>query len=282
VNESGEFRFVAQLGKDLRDGAVSLPSLPDVVIQIRSLLDNEQCDFERVSEVVRVDPARVARLLAFAKSAFHSRGGDPVRSLDVAIGRLGFEVIRNAALSLAVKQLFLSEQHHAIVHHLKEIWSRSIQLASMSLVIAKRHGGLNAETAFMCGLLHEIGKLYILTKSKDFPQFLSDKTSLEIVLDEWHSKIGECIVEVWGFEEDVSRSVAAVDYLDDHPSKSPTMVDVVYVARLLVDQPEDETIDWSSIPSCLKLGVTADTIPAVVALYENKQRSVRQSLSQAG
>jgi HD-like signal output (HDOD) protein len=281
VNETGEFRFVAQLGRDLSDGVVRLPSLPDVVIRIRSLLEQEQCDFERVTEVVRVDPALVSRLMAFANSAFHSRGGDPVRSLDVAIGRLGFEVIRNAALSLAVKQLFLSEQHHAIAHHLKEIWSRSIQLASMSLVIAKRHGGLNEETAFMCGLLHEIGKLYILTKSKEFPEFLSDKESLAIVLDEWHSPIGESIVEVWGFEEEVCRSVVANEYLDDHVSKAPTMVDVVYVARLLVDKSDDAAIDWSSIASCVKLDVTEESLPDVLALYESKQRAVRQSLSQA-
>jgi putative nucleotidyltransferase with HDIG domain len=281
VNETGEFRFVAQLGKDLSDGVVSLPSLPDVVIQIRSLLEQEQCDFERVTEVVRVDPGLVSRLMAFANSAYHSRGGEPVRSLEVAIGRLGFEVIRNAALSLAVKQLFLSEQHHAIAHHLKEIWSRSIQLASMSLVIAKRYGGLNEETAFMCGLLHEIGKLYILTRSKDFPEFLSDKASLAIVLDEWHSQIGESIVEVWGFDEEVCRSVVAHEHLDHHATKAPTMVDVVYVARLLVDNGDDAAIDCSSIASCIKLQVTNESIPEVLALYEDKQRSVRQSLSQA-
>lgn len=281
MNETAEFRFVAQLGKDLSDGVVSLPSLPDVVIQIRSLLAKEQCDFERVTEVVRVDPALVSRLMAFANSAFHSRGGDRVRSLDVAIGRLGFEVIRNAALSLAVKQLFLSEQHLSIAPHLKEIWSRSIQLASMSLVIAKRYGGLNEETAFMCGLLHEIGKLYILTRSKDFPEFLSDRESLEIVLEEWHSQIGESIVEVWGFDEEVCRSVVANEYLDEHASKAPTMIDVVYVARLLVDQGDDARIDCSKITACVKLGVTEETIPDVLALYESKQRSVRQSLSQA-
>jgi HD-like signal output (HDOD) protein len=282
VNETGEFRFVAQLGKDLSDGVVSLPSLPDVVLRIRSLLQQEQCDFEQVTQAVRVDPALVSRLMAFANSAFHSRGGEPVRSLDVAIGRLGFEIIRNAALSLAVKQLFLSEQHHAISHHLKEIWSRSIQLASMSLVIAKRSGGMNEETAFMCGLLHEIGKLYILTKAKDFPEFLSDKESLEIVLDEWHSAIGESIVEVWGFDEETCHSVVANDYLIERAGSAPRMADVVYVARLLVDKADDPTMDWRSIASCGKLNVTAESIPGILKLYEGKQRAVRQSLSQAG
>jgi HD-like signal output (HDOD) protein len=282
VNATGEFRFVEQLGKDLSDGVVSLPSLPDVVIRIRTLLEQEECDFDRVSQAVRMDPALVSRLMAFANSAFLSRGGDPVRSLDVAIGRLGFEVIRNAALSLAVKQLFLSEQHHAIAAHLKKIWSRSIQLASMSLVIAKRQGGLNEETAFMCGLLHEIGKLYILTKAKDFPEFLSDNESLEIVLDEWHSQIGESIVEVWGFDEEVCRSVVAYDHLVERAHSAPTMLDVVYVARLLVDKSDDASMDWSAIASCNKLAVTNETIPEILGLYEEKHRSVRQSLSQAG
>jgi HD-like signal output (HDOD) protein len=282
VNDTGEFRFVAQLGKELSQGVVRLPSLPDVVIRIRSLLEQEQCDFERVTEAVRTDPALVSRLMAFANSAFHSRGTERVQSLDVAIGRLGFEVIRNAALSLAVKQLFLSEQHRPIATHLKAIWSRSVRLASMSLVIARRHGGMNEETAFMCGLLNEIGKLYILTKSRDFPEFLVDKQSLEIVLDEWYLQIGASIVEVWGFDEEVCMSVTPAENVDDHVSKAPTMADVVVVARLLVDQADDDSMDWRSIPSCVKLNVTKESIPDIIRLYESKLRSVRQSLSQAG
>jgi hypothetical protein len=58
------------------------------------------------------------------------------------------------------------------------------------------------------------------------------------------------------------------------------MVDVVYVARLLVDKSDDAAIDWSSIASCVKLDVTEESLPDVLALYESKQRAVRQSLSQ--
>lgn len=276
-----KFGFISLLAQELAADKISLPSLPDVVTRIRSLLEKDRCDFEQVSKLVRVDPILVSRLFVFANSAYHNQTGDRIDSLDAAISRLGFELVRNTAVSLAIKQFFLGEKHKEIAPQLRSIWTRSMKLSAMAFALAERHEDVNEETAFMCGLFHEVGKLYILTKAKDFPSFLGDTASLKTVLEEWHPQIGKNIVEAWKFPADVCESLDAEEYLVELTHDSPKLVDVVFVARLLLDSSSDGAPDLDSIPSCVKLGVTEETMPAIVSAYEEKLQSVQQSLSAA-
>lgn len=276
-----KFRFISLLASELAANEIRLPSLPDVVTRIRSQLEKKHCDFKQVSKLVRVDPVLVSRLFVFANSAYHNQTGDRIDSLDAAIARLGFELVRNTAVSLAIKQLFLGEKHKAIAPQLRKIWARSMKLSAMAFALAQRHKEVNEETAFMCGLFHEVGKLYILTKAKDFPSFLGDTKSLNKALVEWHPQIGKNIVEAWKFPANVCESLDAEEYLVELTHDAPSMVDVIYVARLLLDASGDEAVDLESIPSCVKLAVTEEVMPAIVNAYEEKLQSVQQSLAAA-
>ena len=276
-----KFRFITLLAKELAADKIRLPSLPDVVIRIRNLLEQDHCDFEQVSRLVRVDPILVSRLFVFANSAYHNQSGERVDSLDVAISRLGFELVRNTAVSLAIKQLFLGEKHKEIAPQLRKIWARSMKMSAMCFALADCHGNVNAETAFMCGLFNEVGKLYILTKAKEFPTFLGDPESLRSVLEEWHPQVGKNIIEAWNFPADVCESVDAEEYLIELTHDLPTMVDVVYAASLLLDASDAEAPDLKAIPSCVKLGVTDQSMPLIVETYETRLQSVQQSLAAA-
>ena len=268
-----------QLARDLAGGEISLPSFPAVVVKIRELLEDDDCDFSQVSHVVSADAVLVSRLFVFANSSYHNRSGEKVTNLDDAIARLGIELVRNTALSLAVKQLLLAEKHKAVLTYLRAIWANSMRLASLSYAIAERNPRLNEETAFMCGLLHEIGMLYILTKAKDFPEFLGDEATLRDVLNNWHGQVGRCIVEAWGFPEAVVRSMDPAEFLDEHTHLEPDFVDTVYVANRLLSTAEDE---WSLVleePAAQKLDIDADAVDSIKQRFTEKLATVQQSLS---
>ena len=55
------FELVQALGRDLQAGEISLPSLPAVVMKIRTLLEEDNSDFEAVSEIVSVDTALASK-----------------------------------------------------------------------------------------------------------------------------------------------------------------------------------------------------------------------------
>lgn len=279
VENDQRFQFVRQLSEDLASGEISLPSFPAVLVKIRKLLEDKECDFGLISRAVSADVVLVSRLFVFANSVYHNRSEEKIESLEAAVARLGTELVRNTALSLAVKQLLLAEKHQSIVGHLRGIWAQSMRFASASFAIAQYSEDVNEESAFMCGLLHEIGKLYILTKAKNFPDFLGDDNSIEEVLHSWHSQVGRCIVESWGFSQEIVESMDPVEFLEERTHIAPTLVDVVYAAKCLLGTDEEFWPEQTFNPSFKKLGLDEAVLKQVAVSYREKLNAVQQSLA---
>lgn len=280
MEKSDQFRFVSLLALELDNGDISLPSLPDVVLKIRTMLERDDCDFERISLAVSVDPVLVSKLFVFANSALYNRANVKIEDLDTAIGRLGFEVVRNTAMSLAMKQLYDSDKHNKSTKQQRKVWARGMKLSSMAFAIAQKHPNLNHESAFLCGLMNEVGKLYILTKAEDFPDFLGNQSSLNLVLEEWNPQISKSIIESWGFPQEIAESADPATYVDHDPTSVPDLVDVIVVAKLLVDG-QDSKLEqaFEEDPSCQKLGVNEVSAAELMATYREKLQNMQQSLA---
>ncbi len=276
-NDNEYFRFVNLLALELQNGDISLPSLPDVVIKVRDMLENEDCDFDQVSKAVSLDAVLVSKLLVYANSALYNRAGVQIEQLDAAIGRLGFEVIRNTAMSIALQQLYDAEKHSHYRKHTQQIWARSMKLSCMAHAVAGCQKLVNEETAFLCGLMHEVGKLYILTKASDFPGFLGDPASLQTVLGEWNPQITKSIIEAWGFSEDIAISADPEHHLDEGAGQA-SPADVMFVARMIVDGHDDDQ-DFDDVRSCKKLGISRASLPGVMQGYKDRLQTMQQSLA---
>lgn len=272
-------QFLQQLAEDLNSKNITLPSFPDVVIKIRTALEDPTCSSERLADVVRTDGVLVARLLMAANSAFHNRAGIEIVDLNLAISRLGFEVVRNTAITLAVEQIFNASQHAELRDSIKNIWSSSLSLASMCFVIARNSDNLNADNAFLCGLLHEVGKLYILTKARDYPTLMGDADSLASVLEQWYASVGKSIVEAWGFSDEIANSMEIEENLSSDSGSPATLVDVLYAARLVLENDDEQGFDESSQGIVGKLKISPDTLPGIREAYDQHAQSMRQSVS---
>lgn len=272
-------QFLQQLAKDLNSKNIKLPSFPDVVINIRTALEDPTCSSERLADVVRTDAVLVARLLMAANSAFHNRAGIEIVDLNLAISRLGFEVVRNTAITLAVEQIFNASQHEELRESIKNIWSSSLSLASMCFVIARQSDNLNPDNAFLCGLLHEVGKLYILTKARDFPNLMGDADSLGTVLDQWYASVGKSIVEAWGFSDEIASSLEIEENLSSDSGAPATFVDVIYAARLVLDSDDEQELDAASQDIVGKLRINADSLSGLREAYDQHAQSMRSSVS---
>ena len=280
MEKSDQFRFVSLLALELDNGDISLPSLPDVVLKIRRMLARDDCDFGRISKAVSVDPVLVSKLFVFANSALYNRANVKIEDLDTAIGRLGFEVVRNTAMSLAMKQLYDSDKHQKTTKLQRKVWAHGMKLSSMAFAVAQRHPNLNQESAFLCGLMNEIGKLYILTKAEDFPEFLGNPSSLNLVLQEWNPQISKSIIESWGFPEEIVESADPATYVDNDPESVPDLVDVIVVAKLLVDS-SDANLErqFQEDASCRKLGINEESAAELMSGYREKLQVMQQSLT---
>ena len=155
----------------------------------------------------------------------------------------------------------------------------AVKLSCMSFAVARGKPHMNVENAFLCGLLNEVGKLYIITKAEEFPALLGDKQSFDAVLEKWNSQISKSIIESWGFPEDVAQSADPATYVDQDTDSPVAYADVVAVARWLVDHGQEGSLDFSADPSCIKLGVSKETVPDIMAAYRDKLKTMQESLA---
>ncbi len=271
--------FMQGLAEALNSKEIALPSFPDVVISIRTALEDPTCTADRLAEVAKTDPVLVSRLLRAVNSAFHNRAGIEIVDLGLAISRLGFEAVRNTAITLAVEQIFDASQHNNLKARLKVLWNNSIELSSMCYTLAHRSQKVNSDNAFLCGLLHEVGKLYILTKAQDYPDFLGDDESLEQVMAQWSPSVGQSIVQAWGFPDEIAETMNAMSAADDQVATDPSMVDVVAASELLVDDSETALSAASRHASLERLDITSDNFAELLETYETHVMSMRLSIS---
>ncbi len=279
TSRDDQFRFVSLLGLELENGDITLPSLPDVVIKIRNMLEKDTADFVQISQAVSVDPVLVSRLFVFANSAYYNRANVKTETLEGAIGRLGFEVVRNTAMSIAMKQLYEAEKHSHSAKQLRAVWARGMKLSCMAYAVAKRRPDLNEETAFLCGLMHEVGKLYIITKADDFPDLLGNPESMASVFQEWNAQISKSIIESWGFPENVIESADPDSYADHDDDAPAQYADIMLVTKLLIDSNDADALDIDEHPSCAKLGIDEKVAADLLVAYRDKLKSMQQSLA---
>lgn len=279
MSANEQAQFLESLANALNSKEIELPSFPDVVVQIRTALEDPTCTANRLAEVAKADPVLVSRLLRAVNSAFHNRAGIEIVDLGLAISRLGFEAVRNTAITLAVEQIFDAPKHDALKDRLKGLWNESVKLSSMCFTVAQHSNSLNSDNAFLCGLLHEVGKLYILTKSEDYPEFLADGEAIESVMAQWSPSIGQSIVQAWGFPDEITDTMDALSIAENQASNKPTMVDAVAASQLLVANSSGALEAAAPHPSLVRLQINSDNFADLNESYETHVMSMRQSIS---
>jgi len=189
------FAFVQELARELNRGDLNLPSFPDSVVRIRKALDDPNCSPDKLARIATADQVLAGRLLKMANSALLQRGGGAVSELRTAIFKLGFAMVRNAAISVAMQQMFQTKDLGGLAPKIRELWEESTKVAAVCYVIAKSLTRHNPDEAFLAGMLHNVGKVYIYTRAKTIAEIAKDPQLLSHVQDAWHGPIGKSIIE---------------------------------------------------------------------------------------
>lgn len=276
------FAFVQALAGELNGGTLELPSFPDAVMKVTKALDDEDVNVNQLAVLIGSEPMLSARLMKVANSAMMHRGSKPVTELRSAINRLGLDMVRNAAMSVAMEQLLLSKEHSDIRNLMGQLWHHSVKVAAISYTLAQQHEELNPDEAMLAGLVHDVGKLYIWTRAKKFPEFLSDAEALMDITNQWHPTIGKEILENWEFQGDILAAAEGHESLDDHGFGPPDLVSVVAVANFLSKLPkgvlpEDPEVFESAAFKRLKLDAAA--CEALLASADENSQSLGTAMN---
>ena len=139
-----------------------------------------------------------ARLLSIANSAALRPSGDPITDLSMAVNRIGRVMVRSSAMSFALAQIRNTRKLETVKAHLNTLWEQCAHVAALCYVLTRTYTKLNPDEAMFVGLMHGIGRMYILVRAEEFPSIFKDEADMLDIMDEWDSAIGSSIIENWG------------------------------------------------------------------------------------
>ncbi|MCU7807394.1 MAG: HDOD domain-containing protein [Candidatus Thiodiazotropha sp. (ex Semelilucina semeliformis)] len=273
------FEFVQQLSAELSTGELKLPAFPDIAVRVKQALEGDDVSADKVAKVVGSDPVLTAKLLKVANSNFANRSGAQIKDLRTAIARLGYDLAYSTAVSIAVEQILHSKSVGDLREHLKVLWKHSVHVSAIAYVIAKTHSKVNPDEAMLAGLLHDIGKFYIFTRSEKYPELFSDNEAMNNLMNQWHTGIGHAILEAWDFSEDIANTANDHDDLERPHIGQPDVTDVVITANLCAywDKLEDD-FDWSAVTAAQRLKLDHDAIQDILKISNEEIQSIMKAL----
>jgi HD-like signal output (HDOD) protein len=260
------FEFVRSLALELSAGRIDLPSFPEVAIRVRRVLGDPKTTLDRVVRVIGSEPALAARLLRIANSATLNPAGKPVVDLRSAINRMGYNMVRSASMSFAMAQIRKNDKLVCVKHYLEELWERSTHVAALAFMVARSCTKLNADEAMLTGMLHGIGKLYILTRVANHPALFNQSGTVHQIITDWHAEIAKAILENWQFTEDMVAAVANQNDLD-RVVEAADLSDVIAVANLMASLSTDLqglAVALDGRPAAARLGLDHDKTVAIL------------------
>jgi HD-like signal output (HDOD) protein len=233
-SRAAAMEFLTRLAGELSGGTVDLPCFPDVVIKIRRALDDPNTTAEQRVTVVGTEPRLAARLLQTANSAAFNTTGKPFTDLRTAITRLGQQMVQSAAMAYAVQQMKDEQSLRSIAKPMSELWRECITVAAISHVVARRTK-VPPDTAFLTGLLHGIGRLYIMVRAvAQGSDFGNDGAFIELAAG-WHAQIGKAVLENWQFAEEMAQAVGEQSTFERRPRHDPDLTDILIASIVLAD-----------------------------------------------
>ena len=172
-------------------GAIDLVSLPDIAMQVNSMIVNPKYDANDLGRAISNDPSLTARLLKIVNSSFYGFKSK-IDTVGRAITVIGIEDLRNLVLATSAVESFSKIPQDLI--DMTEFWMRSVQRGVIARQIAKKCSVLQPERLFVGGLLSDIGSLLIYTKLPD------ESREILLAVGDNHRLIPGLEIEILGFD----------------------------------------------------------------------------------
>lgn len=233
--------------------AESLPLLSPEAMKIQEEATKTDPDFKTLTRYISMDLTLTSQILRTANSPFY-RGLGEVETLKDAVIRLGQNEMVNIIMKVVLQKNFKSA-HPLIREHQTRLWNHSVDCAMGSLWTARY---LKMEElipkAFIAGLLHDMGKLYLLTAvekllQSDSTDFKPPPQLIEKILDNLHAALGYSLLTKWHLPEQY-RIIAR-----DHHGEKYNQTDMLLLIVRLVNnvclkmEADDPKTDLSGIVS---------------------------------
>lgn len=245
--------------------AQKLPTSPQIFGRLGRLLNDLNSDLESIVKIVAVDSGLTARVIRLSNSVFF-RAGEPVRSLEEAVGRVGFREMHRIVGVATSEQVF---QTGLPVYNLTsaEVWESAV-VTALAMECLAREVGEDENEAYTVGLLRPIGKLVLNFLIQAEHPGINCPESETLDLPKWErawaavtsNEAGSMILEEWKMPESVVLGVRDHYRPLEGPSRIGAMLHVACsITQQLGKGVRAEQRQWGVTPEILSMARLTET-----------------------
>lgn len=192
-----------------------LVSLPEIYYRLEAAIVDPAAKIDTIANLLRSDPDLCARMLRVANSAFYSFP-TRIETIERAVSTIGLRQIRELVLVTSVIKAF--DGIPAGTVNMSTFWEHSVAVAVMARALGEQARIPNADSFYIPGLLHDVGRLVMYLK---LPGLMHDLLrqraeqersmyALELELLEYsHADIGAALLEAWKVPPSIYAPIAA-------------------------------------------------------------------------
>ena len=216
----------------------SLPTFPENIIELQQLCNKKEASIDIISDRISRDPALTADVIKLSNSAGFVPG-KKISTIKEAVKIIGLKNLYFILTASTAKKI-LGNKYKKF----ELIWEHCIRVAFYSRQIAKlKKLSSIADTAFITGLLHDIGKIVLLSADDNIINIISEITKNkqlrsssileEISVGISHAEIGGLIAEKWNFPDDLKMSITNHHSPLNSVTEYKNLTYIVYFANML-------------------------------------------------
>lgn len=221
--------------KELVENVDDLPTIPAVANQVLQMVDTPDVQIEEVADLMLTDQVMTARVMKMINSPVY-KPEHQITSLKRALVFLGLKHIREIALTTSFIGAFKVEGAIEI----SSFWEHSFGVGMVAKIIAKKVGYKDLENAYIAGIIHDIGEVFLSQfETKKFQEILDSikEKPVKLVdaerdaLGTTHAELGFCIAEKWNFPP-LYKEVIALHHTPAEAEIDPILCAIVNLADL--------------------------------------------------
>lgn len=190
-----------------------LPAAPAIISKAIKLTSDLNSDISDISNSILADQTLTAKVISMSNSPLYGRA-KKVSSLKEAIRVMGFNQLKSIIITASTFSIFRSGAHAKIAQIL---WEHSFATALGARLIVQKYGGLDMEDAYLCGLLHDIGKLALLKTAPNVYEEIIEKVRhnnlpfIQVEAKELgfnHVNVGHVLLTRWQFPTNLISQIS--------------------------------------------------------------------------
>jgi HD-like signal output (HDOD) protein len=261
-----EQALVERIDKD----RIDLPVLPQVAGRVMALANDPSADAARLSTLIHQDQALAAHVLRVANSpAYMPR--TPIASLQHAVAMLGVNQLSEIAVTISLKSGAVKIPGHEA--EILQLWRHALASGAYAKEIARLRR-YNVESAYLCGLLHAVGKPVVMKTVTTIAAEMHiplEPSAVKSFLDGYHPRVGSLIATEWALPSQVVEAIAFYWIYEQAPTHKQEVMMTCLADRLATyilvpDSFDDSTLRDHSVFADLNL--YPNDIDALLSLKE--------------